>query len=340
MLLLRAVSILILTTLSATTHAMIDEATIEHIETEIDNGRLVGVMVAVLDEEGVHFQGFGSAREDGTAPDEHTVFEIGSVTKTFTATVLAHMVETGQVALDDPVQDYLPAGITLAQTGERPITLQDLATHRSGLPRMPPDFMPEDPLNPYAGISVDDLWETIDTVEPTAAPGERFEYSNIGYALLGQALARHAGLSYAALVRQTILEPLDMQSSDLTLSDTLRPQAATGYGQDGEPTPRWELSGGYAPAGAVNSSAADMLRYLRANLGRLGPEQLQAAMTMTHTPRENMAGNLRIGLGWITMPAGTGHWHNGGTYGFPYLRRLQSGQWSCRAALGQQLCRR
>lgn len=107
-----------------------------------------------------------------------------------------------------------------------------------------------------------------------------------------------------------------MQASDLALTDTLRPRTATGYGQDGEPTPHWELSGGYAPAGAVNSSAADMLRYLRANLGQVGSEALQSAMAMTHTPRESMTGNLRIGLGWISMPAGTGHWHNGGTYGF------------------------
>lgn len=146
MLLLRAVFLLTLAPLLATVHAMIDDATIEHIGTEIDNGRLVGVMVAVLDEDGVHFQGFGSARADGTAPDEHTVFEIGSVTKTFTATVLAHMVETGQVALEDPVQNYLPEGITLARTDERPITLEDLATQRSGLPRMPPDFTPVFPM--------------------------------------------------------------------------------------------------------------------------------------------------------------------------------------------------
>lgn len=312
------ITLLVSIMFSATARGQLDDATIRLIETEIESGNFIGVMVAIAEGDTILYQGFGqSSKDSNTRPDEHTVFEIGSVTKTFTATLLAQMVQDGRVTLDEAVQDMLPDGINLAQLGERPITLGDLAEHRSGLPGMPADFAPQNPMNPYAGITVDDLWQTVNTMTPTNEPGVRYEYSNVGYAVLGQVLARRAGMSYEDLVRQSILEPLAMHNSELSMTDRLRPFAATGYSQDGVATPYWQLDGGYAPAGAINSTAADILQYLKANLGVSGPTPLQNAMRLTHALRQPMEGtNLRIGLGWISMPLGTGRWHNGGTYGF------------------------
>src|SRR5215471_10518175 len=183
--------------------------TARYIEQTIASGQLVGVVVAYVDGNDTAIRGFGVAsKESGKPPDGGTVFEIGSITKTFTASLLAEEVLGGKVKLTDPVQKYLPEGVTLAQVGERPIELGDIATQRSGLPRMPASFTPSNPADPYVDFDQKKLWEAVSTVKPARAPGAAYEYSNFGFGLLGEILGRETGMSYRDLVKARIFVPL------------------------------------------------------------------------------------------------------------------------------------
>jgi len=295
--------------------------TASYIEQAVRSGQFVGMVVGYIDGKDTVVRGFGVAsKETAKAPDASTVYEIGSITKTFTATLLAEEVVAGKVNLADPVQKYLPEGVTLAQVGPRPIELEDVAKQYSGLPRMPANFTPADPADPYADFDDAKLWEAVSTVKPARPPGAAYEYSNFGFGMLGEILGRETGMSYRDLVKARIFVPLGMTSTDTVLTEVLKPRAAQGYGAAGMPVSHWALRA-FAGAGAINSTATDMLAYVRANMAasaQTSASSLSRAMAMAHEPRVNMTpdGKMRIGLAWITTPTGGGHWHNGGTGGF------------------------
>jgi serine-type D-Ala-D-Ala carboxypeptidase/endopeptidase len=284
-------------------------------------GRHVGVAVAVLRGEQTWVIGSGTAGPEGPSPPAaNTIFEIGSVTKVFTATLLAGMAEEGLVALDDPVQRYLPPGVELPVRG-RPITLADLATHTAGLPRLPHGFFLRSVRyrrNPYAWFTVDDLYAGLPATRLRPAPTGRPRYSNLGYGLLGHALALRAGCTYEELVRERICRPLELVDTGVSLPATARGRFAQGHDRRGPPVPHWDLPA-LAGAGALRSTAADLLTFLRLQLGE-GEPALARAAALTHVPRARHRGGLAVGLGWTRLPLrGTGHdllFHNGGTGGF------------------------
>ena len=158
--------------------------------------------------------------------DEHTQFQIGSITKVFTATILAQMAGANELNLNDSIQQYLPEGVVAPAYQSRPITLLSLATHMSGLPGDPPDFKsvrsPED-------YSVKMLDDALSATKLTHAPGRQWEYSNFGFAVLGQILANKARLSYDDLVKQRILDPLEMKDTVVTGSAATRRNIAPAF---------------------------------------------------------------------------------------------------------------
>lgn len=249
------------------------------------------------------------------APDG--VFEIGSVAKAITGTLLAEMTLRGEVALDDPIRKFLPASVPVPSRNGREITLLDLATHTSGLPRLPDNFTPADPGNPYADYGVADLYAFLAGHTLTRDPGTVYEYSNLGAGLLGHLLARHAGRSYEALVIERILEPLGMADTRITLTQPLRNRLAAGHSADLEPAPNWEM-GVLAGAGAWRSTGQDILRLLRA---ALVPDErpVGRALALATAPRRpTEVPGLQVGLGWhVQQRAGeTVIWHNGQTGGY------------------------
>ena len=186
--------------------------------------------------------GYGKkSAQDEARPDGDTVFEIGSATKVFTALLLVDMVRRGEVSLDDPVQKFLPDDVKVPKKGEQPITLDHLASHRSGLPRMPDNFTPKDPANPYADYSVKQMYEFLSRCQPAREAGEAFEYSNLGAGLLGHALARRAGKTYEALVVERICKPLGMSDTAVTLKQPTRSRLAPGHDAAGEPASNWDI---------------------------------------------------------------------------------------------------
>ena len=277
-----------------------------------------GVVVGIVDAKGARFysRGLMDVRGDrAVGPD--TLFEIGSITKTFTSLLLADMVVKGEVKLDDPVSKYLPAGVKAPSRSGREITFLDLATHTSGLPRMPSNIRPADPLNPYKDYTVDKVFEYLNAHKLNFDVGANYLYSNIGAGVLGQVLALRAGKDYETLVRERILAPLGMNDTTITLSGGMAERFATPHDEKLKPTSPWDFTG-LAGAGAIRSTARDMLKYAAANLG-LVETPLARAMALTHEPRrifENIG--MALGLGWhlVQSRGAIIVWHNGGTGGF------------------------
>ncbi|MGD0008650.1 MAG: serine hydrolase [Terriglobia bacterium] len=279
----------------------------------------VGIVVGVIEPQGRRMVAYGSLNQGDPRPlNGDTIFEIGSATKVFTSLLLADMVQRGEVALTDAVAKYLPAEVKVPERGGRAITLVDLSTHTSGLPRMPSNFSPKDPANPYADYSVEQLYQFLSSYQLTRDIGSQFEYSNLGGGLLGQALAHRAGVDYEALVRSRITGPLGMNSTGITLSPEMKARLALGHNDKLVTVPNWDLPA-LAGAGALRSSVNDMLTFLAANLGYVKSPLAPAMAAMLSVRRSTGApGGGEIGLGWlITKPSEDEIvWHNGGTGGY------------------------
>lgn len=285
----------------------------------IDQARQsVGIVVGVIEPAGKRIVSYGVLAKDDKRPlNGNTIFEIGSITKVFTSLLLADMVERGEVALDDPISKYLPAEVKLPERAGRSITLKDLATHTSGLPRMPDNFNPRDQSNPYADYSVAQMYEFLSKYALTRDIGAQYEYSNLGGGLLGHVLTRKAGMDYEALVRARITGPLDMGSTRITFSADMKARLAAGHNERLEPTANWDLPT-LAGAGALRSSANDMLNFLAANLGYTKSPLAPAMSAMPATRRPTTSPAMEIALGWHVAKTSHGDiiWHNGGTGGY------------------------
>ncbi len=295
--------------------AAIREILAHRIDTEGDGA---GIVVGVIDEHGRRVVSHGTTRNiDGRTPDGDTVFEIGSITKAFTALVLVEMVGRGEVALDDPVVGYLPAGIDMPQRRDSQITLAHLATHTSGLPRSPTNLSLTYEVNPYANYSVAELYRFLQTYELRRDIGADHLYSNVGSGLLGHVLALRAGVDFEALVRERITGPLGMVSTGIAVSSEMSDRMASGHDRNLSPVPYWDLPT-LAGAGALRSTANDLLTFLAAELGYKATP-LAAAMAAQLGPRVRTETENIQALGWMISNVDGGReivWHNGGTGGF------------------------
>ncbi len=293
------------------------------VQPMLDKKKTVGVAVGVIEGGRTHVFGFGRTVLDGDKlPDGRTIFEIGSVTKVFTSLALADMAEEGLVRLDDPVQRHLPVEVKVASRSGREITLEDLATHTSGLPRIPGNLIVhalKNPQDPYANYKEKDLYEFLKAWKPTRDIGSKWDYSNVGAGLLGHALSRRAGLDYGRLIATRISDRLGMGDTKVMLNDEQEKRLARPYQTGGKPATRWTLDV-LAGAGALHSTVDDLLVFLSAELG-IKESKLRPAMEATQKPRrETGQGGMHIGLGWLIMKLPRTDqeavWHNGGTGGY------------------------
>jgi serine-type D-Ala-D-Ala carboxypeptidase/endopeptidase len=294
-----------------------DSAIRAFLRVRVDSGTTAGIVVGVLENGKRRFISYGSAGPGRAPLDEHTVFEIGSISKTFTALLLAESVVRGEVRLDQSVAELLPAGTVVPSRDGRTITLEHLATHRSGLPRLPDNMTPAVPADPYADHDTRRLYAFLASHQLRRAPGESAEYSNLGGGLLGHALTlRTHAPSWGALVEQRVTGPLGMRETFVDAPAALRARVSAGYDANMDTVPAWHLDA-LAGAGALRSTAADMLTYLDAMIDTTqGP--LARAAALVQKPHGDFAAGMRIGLGWLQTAAGPRPiwWHNGGTGGF------------------------
>ena len=288
------------------------------VQDRVATKRAQGMVVAVLERgKPARIQTAGVSGLAGVPLDGNTVFEIGSITKTFTGSLLAEMASRGEVKLEDPISKYLPKSVQVPSRNKKEITLLHLATQSSGLPRLATNMRPAETANPYADYSVDQLYEFLSSYKLTRDPGERYEYSNVGMGLLGHVLALRAGKSYEELLKERILDPLGMSDTRVDLTPPMKARAAQGFDAEGTPTTSWTLPT-LAGAGALKSTANDMLKFLAANLDSAS-KPLGRVLAQARAPRHD-ADRPRntIGLGWhiVDLLGTIATWHNGGTGGF------------------------
>jgi serine-type D-Ala-D-Ala carboxypeptidase/endopeptidase len=300
---------------SAPADAEIRRILVERIDAQ---KRSVGIVVGVIDAHGRRVIAYGSLEKgDKRRLDGDTIYEIGSITKVFTALLAADMARRGELKLDDPIAKYLPASARIPQRHGRQITLVDLATHTSGLPRMPANFRPKDPDNPYADYGFDALYSFLSSYELRRDVGVKFEYSNLGFGLLGIGLAQRAGMDYEKLVIARICDPLGMESTRITLSEPLRQRLAAGHSADLVTVSGWDIPT-LAGAGALRSSANDLLTLLAAVMGYTESPLAAAQRTALSVSRPSGQPFIDAGLGWTIDTRGGGEivWKNGGTGGY------------------------
>ena len=273
---------------------------------------VVGMVVSVVTGDRELIVSRGPVSRDG-------VFDIGSITKVFTALVLADMVSRDEVGLDDPLERFLPPSTQAPRWQDREITLLDLATHTSGLPRLPRNLLLRATLhgsNPYRGYTVTDLHRGLAATRLRRAPGSSYRYSNFGFAVLGHALAFAAGVTYEQLVVDRVCGPLGLGETMLEMNADVASRRESGHAGAGQPVPDWDLAA-FAPAGGLRSTVVDMVRFLRASL-EPKPTNLAVALEDAQRPRRPIGASEQIGLGWHLREKGgaTVAWHNGGTGGF------------------------
>ncbi len=327
----------------------------DQIKTLIDdrldeNKTNAAIVIGLIDPNGTQFYAQGKMSNSSNATvDENTVFSIGSNTKVFTTILLADLVNKGLVKLDDPIENYLPSYVTVPQYNGHKITIEDLATHTSGLPEFPdnycPSFDPErtgiqdsvqfrkDLMNCTKNYTFDQFYQALSNITLSREPGSKVEYSTFGTGLLGHILTLKSNMSsFDKLLEHNILNVLGMNDTSIGLSDSQKSRLAVGH-FNGQELPTLNFSSSIAPGGGLHSTASDMLKFLSANMGLIKTtldDAMQESHLIRHSTGQLLPNNLQasasgnnneigvyIGLGWF-VTTNFGHeiiWHNGATIG-------------------------
>lgn len=288
---------------------------VETIEKRIEEGVTPSIALAIIDSTGIQYFNFGLTAAKGKKVNENTIYEIGSISKAFTGILLAQQVVDGELKLDDKVNDFLPKNIKIPTKGLKEITFGNLSDHSSGLPRMPDNFTPANPNNPYADYTVEQMYDFISNYKPLRAVGAAYEYSNLAQGLLGHLLAVNKNSNYEDLMIQTIAAPLGMMDTKIEFTRKMKENLALGHA-GGKQVENWDIPT-LAGAGAIRSSTSDMSKFIAANLGHV-KSPLTEAMELSHQVRHHKAGEMSVALGWHIKKGELGEviWHNGGTGGY------------------------
>lgn len=319
----------------------------ELLRERIDSNKTnAAIAIGLVDKNGTQFYGYGqlSNNSSNTKIDQNTIFAIGSNTKVFTALLLADMVYKGLVNLDDPIENYLPSNVTVPQYKGHKITLENLATHTSGLPEWPYNYCPQyDPSRASVQDSIqfrlglidctkdytlEQFYQALSNTSLLGEPGSKFHYSTFGSGLLGHILVLKSNMSsYEELLQKRILDVLGMNSTGINLSEQDKKRLAIGH-YKGQEIPSWNLSAPIEGGGAIFSTTSDMVKFLSANIGLIKTvldKPMQDSHLIRHDTGQLLPNNLQtseaaelgyyVGLGWI-VTTNFGHeiiWHNGAT---------------------------
>ena len=285
------------------------------IRDNVNNGKHQSLFVGIIDENDVEYYYYGDIAKGENPIDENTLFEIGSVTKVFTTMILADMVEKGEVNLNDPIEKFLPEDVSTPSKNGRTITLFDLATHSSGLPRMPDGF-PITDMDEQFQYDREEMYDSLSKVELSREIGSQYEYSNFGFSLLGHILSLQAGQSYEELLQERVLDKFGMDSTCVKQCDELRDRFAKPY-LLGFAANELNLSEDMVGAGEIRSSGKDMLSFLSYVMG-LEDSDLRSSFELTQKVNRQIDDTLSIGLAWHMLQKDDRMivWHNGATNGF------------------------
>ncbi len=293
--------------------ALRDAAAMAGVEMFLNAGA-PGLVLAVVREDEAFIAGYGeTAPGNKTEPDGKSIVRLGSISKVFATDLLAAMVAERRVGLTDPLSRFAPEGLAV-KAKDGPITLLDLATHGAGLPRELPDpavtVPPEG--NPFLAYTASYYWRWLSEQGPAYAPGTTANYSNMGYGLLGEALAKAGGRPFGELLRETVIAPRGLADTTLQLSEAQKPRLMVGLDPFGKPDPNFEAPPVMAASAGVYSTAEDMARWMRWHLA--GDSDGSMARALSHAmwrPHDGLrravgveaTGSDGMGLGWVVSPA-------------------------------------
>ncbi len=305
---------LVLALAAATSHAMTNDELRQVVDQRLKGDRTGACMAVAVVEKDQVARTFACADDaDSSRIDARTAFEIGSVSKTMTAALLAELIKQGKASLDDPLSDYLPAGTRVPEFEGKKILLRHVVTHTSGLPVLPSRLGATGTDDPYVNLTEDTLLASLGDVTLTAAPGSRFEYSNFASMLLSYAVARRAGEDFETLVDTQLFAPLKMDGAYIQqLPSGIR--AAQGHSPNRKPVSAWNFSTNLAGVGGVRATLDDMVKYVQGELGQpatsITPALKLSQQQVSKTPP--------MAMNWMLLPVAgrTVHVHEGGTGGF------------------------
>ncbi|MFK8005265.1 MAG: serine hydrolase [Saprospiraceae bacterium] len=305
-------TILFFLLISISMNAQFSEEFKASIQERVDNGYAPSIAVGIIDSSGMHFYNYGKTHyEDGKNVEKRTIYEIGSISKVFTSLLLAEMVVEGKMKLDDPIDKYLPNVKVPDYKGVK-ITLKHLATHNSGLPKLPDNLdLAEDPSNPYAHYDEKMLLEFLEKYKLLSEPGTKHEYSNLGVGLLGYILTKQSGLSLEKLFYKKVGGQLFATSTQIKVSKWRKDKLAFGH-MGGDVVPNWDFQDALSGCGAFKSTTSEMLRFLFMQL-TLRENNRTAAVELTQELQADV--DQKMGLGWHFYKENI-RWHNGGTGGY------------------------
>ena len=284
-------------------------------QTYVQSQSMVGVSIAVIDGDDSATVHQGRTSEIGPPPNDATLYEIGSISKVFTGILLADAVNRGQIRLNQNASELLPTGVTMPRWQDRPITVLDVATHRSGLPRLADNMPSLHTANPYGDYTSALAYEFLNSHSLRRAPGTKYEYSNLAFGLLGHWIGSKAGKSYDELLQQRLTKPLGMPDTRVTLNPAQTARLATPYDAQKQPTSNWDFAD-MPGAGGIRSSIVDMSQFakmqLRVPQNEIG-EAIELAWQKHHLGNN---GDVSMGLGWHLMGDNSTRSHNGQTGGY------------------------
>lgn len=275
-----------------------------------------GLSVAVYEDKKTRFYNYGTIkRGTNQVPDSTTIYEIGSISKTFTGVLFAHAILDKKLGLNDPVKKYLGDQYANLSYNGKDIELVHLANHSGRIHRVPFNLMSQPGYfvsNPYKNYSKEMVLDYLKTLQPDTFPGTKSEYSNLGMGLLGIIEEKVYNKSYEELITEMICKPSGMNSTKITITASDSARFAKGYDGDGNPASYWDL-GGLIGAGGIRSTSHDMIKFAVANM-----TETDEALKLSHQTTFNDSRNT-IALAWhktITKKGNELVWHNGRTGGF------------------------
>lgn len=276
----------------------------------------VGLSIGIITNQQKYTYHYGEKEKNsGILPDDFTLFEIGSVSKTFTTWLFSDALEKKLVRADDDIRKYLTEDYPNLAYKNQCITLMQLANHTSGLPRIPENLDQQEnfnPLDPYSNYDTLMLFNYLKHVELNQTPGSKMDYSNLSMALLGIILEKVYAKPYYVLIKEVITDPSKMQHTFVVIPSENMATRATVYNENGEETPHWNM-GRLAPAGGIYSCLDDMLTYMKVNSA-----QKSKTLKRQHTTTFTSDARSSVALGWFSQKGPGQHniiWHNGATYG-------------------------
>ncbi|GAA4781168.1 hypothetical protein GCM10023231_05690 [Olivibacter ginsenosidimutans] len=274
-----------------------------------------GLTIGLLVDGSMNYYYYGETiHGNNTLPDKKTLFEIGSISKTFTAILLAYSSIQDSVKLDDPITKYLPDSVA-SNKDLTNITFRNLATHTAGLPRLPDNLLPSEELDPYKNYDVNALFSYLRNYKQHQKPDSLYEYSNLGYGVIGELLAQRYDSSYSELIEKKLCQPLGLiDTKEFPDGDQLQHFIPT-YNNEGQLTPHWHFQA-LSGAGALKSTVTDLLQYAEANLNP-PKTPLGQAIVLTHKPAWLVSETQDLGLAWHIDIENFLEifWHNGSTLG-------------------------